>query len=297
MILLNKFLKFLILQPQLQNLDEIKNKIKNGGLIFMKNELLPSDYKDTLELIIQKIELAQQKAVISANITLLDLYWDIGNILLHKKKEQVSNDITSAFPDSKGYSCRNLEYMSQFAKTYSNYLDVKDELSKVSWSHNLVLMSKVKDENERSWYINETIKNGWARSVLIHQIEYGLYDRTKIEDKTHNFPKTLPPVQSELAEQTLKDPYIFDFLTLSKQYKEKDLEDQLVKHITQFLLELGAGFAFVGRQYHLEVGGDDYYIDLLFYHLKLKSYVVIELKTVEFQPEFARKIKFLFICC
>ena len=272
----------------------------------MKNELLPSDYKDTLELIIQKIELAQQKAVISANITLLDLYWDIGNILLHKKKEQgwgakvintLSNDITSAFPDSKGYSCRNLEYMSQFAKTYSNYLDVKDELSKVSWSHNLVLMSKVKDENERNWYINETIKNGWARSVLILQIEYGLYDRTKIEDKTHNFPKTLPPVQSELAEQTLKDPYIFDFLTLSKQYKEKDLEDQLVKHITQFLLELGAGFAFVGRQYHLEVGGDDYYIDLLFYHLKLKSYVVIELKTVEFQPEFARKIKFLFICC
>lgn len=117
------------------------------------------------------------------------------------------------------------------------------------------------------------------------------------QEKTHNFPKTLPPVQSELAVQTLKDPYIFDFLTLSKQYKEKDLEEQLVKHITQFLLELGAGFAFVGRQYHLEIGGDDYYIDLLFYHLKLKCYVVIELKTVEFQPEFAREIKFLLICC
>ena len=117
------------------------------------------------------------------------------------------------------------------------------------------------------------------------------------EEKIHNFPKTLPPVQSELAVQTLKDPYIFDFLTLSKQYKEKDLEDQLVKHITQFLLELGAGFAFVGRQYHLEIGGEDYYIDLLFYHLKLKCYVVIELKTVEFQPEFARKIEFLFISC
>ena len=272
----------------------------------MNNEILPNDYRETLNLIIEKIQLAQQKAVIATNITLLDLYWEIGNVILNKKKEQgwgakvienLSKDITSTFPEAKGYSSRNLKYMCQFAKTYSNFLDVKDELSKVSWSHNLVLMSKIKDENERRWYINETIKNGWARSVLIHQIEYGLYDRTKLEDKTHNFPKTLPPVQSELAEQTLKDPYIFDFLTLSKQYKEKDLEDQLVKHITQFLLELGAGFAFVGRQYHIEVGGDDYYyIDLLFYHLKLKSYVVIELKTVEFQPEFARKIEFLFIC-
>ena len=272
----------------------------------MNNEILPNDYRETLNLIIQKIQLAQQKAVISANITLLDLYWDIGNVILNKKKEQgwgakvietLSKDITSAFPGAKGYSSRNLKYMSQFAKTYSNYLDVKDELSKVSWSHNLVLMSKVKDENERNWYINETIKNGWARSVLIHQIEYGLYDRSTTEEKIHNFPKTLPPVQSELAVQTLKDPYIFDFLTLSKQYKEKDLEDQLVKHITQFLLELGAGFAFVGRQYHLEIGGEDYYIDLLFYHLKLKCYVVIELKTVEFQPEFARKIEFLFVSC
>lgn len=272
----------------------------------MKSELLPNDYKETLQLIIQKIEIAQQRAVISTNITLLDLYWDIGNIILNKKKEQgwgakvidtLSNDIAIAFPGTKGYSSRNLKYMSQFAKTYSNYLDIKGELSKVSWSHNLVLMSKIKNENERIWYINETIKNGWARDVLIHQIEYGLYDRVSTEEKTHNFPKTLPPVQSELAVQTLKDPYIFDFLTLSKQYKEKDLEDQLVKHITQFLLELGAGFAFVGRQYHLEIGGDDYYIDLLFYHLKLKCYVVIELKTVEFQPEFARKIKLLSICC
>ena len=141
--------------------------------------------------------------------------------------ENLSKDITSAFPGAKGYSSRNLKYMSQFAKTYSNYLDVKDELSKVSWSHNIVLMSKVKDENERNWYINETIKNGWARNVLIHQIEYGLYDRSTTKEKTHNFPKTLPPVQSELAVQTLKDPYIFDFLTLSKQCKEKYLEEHI----------------------------------------------------------------------
>ncbi len=154
----------------------------------MKNKILPNDYRETLDLIIQKIQFAQQKAVISANTTLLDLYWEIGNILVNKKKEQgwgakvistLSNDITSAFPKTKGYSSRNLEYMSQFAKTYSNYLDIKEELSKVSWSHNLVLMSKVKDENERLWYINETIKNGWARDVLINQIAYALKDINK----------------------------------------------------------------------------------------------------------------------
>lgn len=270
----------------------------------MKNQLLPSDYKETLKLIKQKIELAQQQAIISVNTNLLNLYWEVGNIILGKKEIQgwgtkvidnLSKDITTAFPGIRGFSSRNLDYMTKFALTYRNYYDIKGELSKVSWSHNIILMSKLQNEDERIWYMNQSIENGWSRSVLNHQIEYRLYDRATAEEKTHNFPKALPPVQSELAIQTLKDPYIFDFLTLSKDYKEKDLEDQLVKHITQFLLELGAGFAFVGRQYHLEIGGDDYYIDLLFYHLKLKCYVVVELKTVEFQPEFARKIKFLFI--
>lgn len=270
----------------------------------MKNQLLPSDYKETLELIKQKIELAQQQAIISVNTNLLNLYWEVGNIILGKKEIQgwgtkvidnLSKDITTAFPGIRGFSSRNLDYMTKFALTYRNYYDIKGELSKVSWSHNIILMSKLQNEDERIWYMNQSIENGWSRSVLNHQIEYRLYDRATAEEKTHNFPNALPPVQSELAIQTLKDPYIFDFLTLSKDYKEKDLEDQLVKHITQFLLELGAGFAFVGRQYHLEIGGDDYYIDLLFYHLKLKCYVVVELKTVEFQPEFARKIKFLFI--
>lgn len=270
----------------------------------MKNQLLPSDYKETLKLIKQKIELAQQQAIISVNTNLLNLYWEVGNIILGKKEIQgwgtkvidnLSKDITTAFPGIRGFSSRNLDYMTKFALTYRNYYDIKGELSKVSWSHNIILMSKLQNEDERIWYMNQSIENGWSRSVLNHQIEYRLYDRATAEEKTHNFPNALPPVQSELAIQTLKDPYIFDFLTLSKDYKEKDLEDQLVKHITQFLLELGAGFAFVGRQYHLEIGGDDYYIDLLFYHLKLKCYVVVELKTVEFQPEFARKIKFLFI--
>ena len=175
--------------------------------------------------------------------------------------------------------------MTKFALTYRNYYDIKSELSKVSWSHNIILMSKLKDENERNWYMNQSIENGWSRSVLNHQIEYGLYARSTTEEKTHNFPKALPPVQSELAVQTLKDPYIFDFLTLSKDYKEKDLEEQLVKHITQFLLELGAGFAFIGRQYHLEVAGDDYYIDLLFYNRALSCLVAFELKIDDFKPD------------
>lgn len=270
----------------------------------MNNEILPNDYKETLELIIDKIKIAQQNAVISANYYLLNLYWEIGNIIVDKKKKQgwgtgvienLSKDLRKTFPTMKGFSARNLRCMRQFAENYTDEEKIKNILSQISWSHNMVLIGKVKDIKEREWYINKCIENGWSRTVMIHQIETGLYNRVKKEEKTHNFPRTLPPIQSELAVQTLKDPFIFDFLTLTEDYKEKDLEDQLVKHITQFLLELGAGFAFVGRQYHLEIGGDDYYIDLLFYHLKLKCYVVIELKTVEFQPEFARKIKFLFV--
>lgn len=270
----------------------------------MNNEILPNDYKETLELIIDKIKIAQQNAVISANYYLLNLYWEIGNIIVDKKKKQgwgtgvienLSKDLRKTFPTMKGFSARNLRCMKQFAENYTDAEMIENMLSQLSWSHNMVLIGKVKDIKEREWYINKCIENGWSRTVMIHQIETGLYDRARKEEKTHNFPRTLPPIQSELAVQTLKDPFIFDFLTLAEDYKEKDLEDQLVKHITQFLLELGAGFAFVGRQYHLEIGGDDYYIDLLFYHLKLKCYVVIELKTVEFQPEFARKIKFLFV--
>lgn len=272
----------------------------------MKKEILPNDYKETLNLIIEKIRLAQQNAVLSTNYYLLNLYWDIGNIILYKKKEEgwgtgvienLSKDLKNAFPLMTGFSPRNLRSMKQFAENYPDSNVIKTTLSQISWSHNMVLISKIKDMQEREWYINKCIENGWSRTVMIHQIETGLYNRSAKEEKIHNFPRTLPPVQSELAVQTLKDPFIFDFLTLTEDYKEKDLEDQLVKHITQFLLELGAGFAFIGRQYHLDIGGDDYYIDLLFYHLKLKCYVVIELKTVEFQPEFARKIKFLFISC
>ena len=196
------------------------------------------------------------------------------------------------FPDIDGFSPRNLDYMRQFSKTYANFKEIKDLITKVSWSHNLVLMSKIKDINERMWYIDNSVEYGWSRTMLIHHIETNLYDRSTKERKVHNFKKSLPSPQSDLAQQMLKDPYNFGFLTLAKKYKEKDLEEQLVHHITNFLLELGTGFAFVGKQYPLEIGGDDYHIDLLFYHLKLRCYIVIELKADKFMPEYAGKLNF-----
>lgn len=215
--------------------------------------MLPSDYKDTLDLIINKIKIAQQNAAISVNYHLLKLYWDVGNVIVAKKNredwgtgviEKLSKDLRSTFPKMQGFSARNLRNMRQLVENYPDEKIIETTLSQITWSHNLVLMNKVKNMEERKWYINKCVENGWARSVLIHQIEYGLYERATTEEKTHNFPKTLPPVQSELAVQTLKDPYLFDFLTLAEEYKEKDIEDELVKHITKFLLELRSGIYF-----------------------------------------------------
>ena len=198
----------------------------------MKNEILPSDYKDTLDLIINKIKIAQQNAAISANYYLLKLYWDVGNVIVEKKNradwgtgviEKLSSDLRSTFPKMQGFSARNLRNMRQLVENYPDEKIIETTLSQITWSHNLVLMNKVKNMEERKWYISKCVENGWARSVLIHQIEYGLYERATTEEKTHNFPKTLPPVQSELAVQTLKDPYLFDFLTLAEDYKEKDI--------------------------------------------------------------------------
>ncbi|WP_440347861.1 PDDEXK nuclease domain-containing protein [Mucilaginibacter flavidus] len=163
-------------------------------------------------------------------------------------------------------------------------------LAKLTWYHHITLMDKVKDAEERDFYIRKSAENGWSRNILVHQIESKLYHRQG--KAVSNFNQTLPSFHSDLAKEMLKDPYKFDFLNLSEEYFEKDLEDALVNHITKFLLELGAGFSYVGRQYHLEIGGDDFYIDLLFYHLKLRSYVVIELKTGKFIPEYASKLNF-----
>ncbi|MBL7208315.1 MAG: DUF1016 family protein, partial [Desulfobacterales bacterium] len=241
----------------------------------------------------------QVKAALAVSAQMVFLYWEIGNSILRKQEnegwgakviERLSQDLRNAFPEIKGLSSRNLKYMRKFAETYPDVEFVQQVAAQIPWFHNCVLIDKVKSKKEREWYIQQTIQNGWSRNVLVHQIETNLYDRK--EHLTHNFDVTLPKPQSDLAKETLKDPYVFDFLTIGEEAHERDLENQLVMDITKFLLELEAGFSFVGRQYNLEVGDRDYFIDLLFYHLKLRCFVAIELKIGEFKPEYAGKINF-----
>lgn len=257
------------------------------------------EYISLLEELKNKIKISQNRAILSVNKELIFLYYEIGKIILKNQSqkgwgskiiENLAEDLRKEFPNMKGLSLRNLRYMRLFAESYPAEI-VQEMLAQLSWYHNQALLDKVPLE-KREWYAKKCIENGWSRNVMVHQIESNLYERMLLEGKTHNFSQTLPDKNSELAAETLKDPYIFDFLNLSESYLEKELEDSLVENITKFLLELGKGFAYVGRQYHLEVGGEDFYIDLLFYHLKLRSYIVIELKTGKFKPEYAGKMNF-----
>ena len=200
--------------------------------------------------------------------------------------------IRLAFPNSTGYSVRNLKYMSKFAQAYPDREFVQTVSAQIPWSHNIAILDKVKDSNQRIWYIRKTAENGWSHNVLIHQIESGLYQRQAVAEKVSNFESRLPSPQSELAVQTMKDPYVFDFIPFREDMVERDIERALVQDVTKLLLELGTGFAFLGNQYHINVGGDDFYIDLLFYNLNLRCYVVIELKTGEFKPEYAGQLNF-----
>ena len=204
----------------------------------------------------------------------------------------VNSDMLIAFPESKGYSVRNLKYMAKFAETYPDREFVQQVVAQIPWGHNIVLLDKVDDMDERKWYIKKSAENGWSRNVLVHQIESNLYQRQVLADKVTNFEHRLPSQQSELAVQTMKDPYVFDFIPFREDMLERDIEQALVRDVTKLLLELGTGFAFLGNQYHLNVGGDDFYIDLLFYNLNLRCYVVIELKTGDFKPEYAGQLNF-----
>lgn len=257
-----------------------------------------SQYLSIIETIKSEIINSQFKATMSVNRELVLLYYNIGCIINENKTwgnkfvENLARDIKLAFPDSKGYSVRNLKYMAKFAEEYPDKEFVQTVSAQIPWSHNCAIMDKVKDTETRKWYINKTIENGWSHSVLIHQIESSLYERQAIAEKISNFENRLPAVQSELAMQTMKDPYIFDFIPFKEDMRERDIENALVKDITKLLLELGTGFAFLGNQYHLNVGGDDFYIDLLFYNLNLQCYVVIELKTGDFKPEYAGQLNF-----
>lgn len=262
---------------------------------------LPAD-KTYLELLLEvktKIRAAQIQAMVTVNRQLVLLYWEIGESILERQRlanwgdkilKQLAADLKMEFPNMEGFSMTNLKYMRQFARAYPNFPIGQAPLDQLSWYHNITLLQKCPDESQRFWYAAAALEYGWSRDVLVHQIETRLFERQG--SAPSNFKATLPKPDSDLAQQTLKDPYIFDFLTLSAEAKEKDLEAQLVKHITRFLLELGAGFAFVGSQFPLPIDGEEYRIDLLFYHLKLRRYVAIDLKMRNFKPDDAGKMNF-----
>ena len=256
------------------------------------------EYLSTIESIKQNIRTAQYRATISVNKELLLLYHSIGLVINEHKAwgnkfvENLAADIKLAFPDVTGYSVRNLKYMAKFALRFPDREFVQAVLAQITWYHHITLMDKVKSADEHIWYAEQAAKNGWTRNVLVHQIESGLYQRQVLVEKVSNFENRLPSPQSELALQTMKDPHIFDFIPFKEDMRERDMEHALVKDVTKLLLELGTGFAFLGNQYHLNVGGDDFYIDLLFYNLNLRCYVVIELKTGEFKPEYAGQLNF-----
>ena len=257
-----------------------------------------AEYLSVIENIKKEIKDAQYRATIHVNSDLLLLYYDIGTVINEYKTwgnkfiDNLSYDIQIAFPERKGYSVRNLKYMAKFAARFSDRKIVQEVLAQITWYHNIALMDKVKTAEEHIWYANATVKNGWSRNVLVHQIESNLYQRQVLAEKVTNFEHRLPSPQSELAVQTMKDPYVFDFISFREDMRERDIEQALVREVTKLLLELGTGFAFLGNQYHLNVGGDDFYIDLLFYNLNLRCYVVIELKTGDFRPEYAGQLNF-----
>ena len=274
-----------------KNTDYIESEVKR---VLMNS----SEYISIVENIKREIKAAQYRAAIHANVDMLLLYHDIGCVINEHKLwgnrfiDNLATDIRIDFPESKGYSVRNLKYMAKFAETYPNREFVQTVSAQIPWSHNIAIIEKVKDPEQRIWYIQKTAENGWSHNVLIHQIESGLYQRQVLVDKVSNFESRLPSPQSELAAQTMKDPYVFDFIPFREEMLERDIEQVLVRDVTKLLLELGTGFAFLGNQYHLNVGGDDFYIDLLFYNLNLRCYVVIELKTGDFKPEYAGQLNF-----
>lgn len=262
-----------------------------------------AEYKDWLIGLKERLRQVQLKAAVSVNRILLQFYWELGADIAEKQKttywgdgflKQLSKDLMAEFPDMKGFSERNLKYIRQWFLFYTGTGEIGQQpvaqITKIPWGHNITIIAKCKNIEEALFYVQNTKSHNWSRSVLTHQIESGLWQR---EGKAiTNFTETLPAPQSDLAQQTLKDPYVFDFLTLTKEHNERELELGLIKHITHFLLELGAGFAYIGRQFQLQVGERDFFIDLLFYHTKLHSYVVIELKTGDFEPEHAGKLNF-----
>jgi predicted nuclease of restriction endonuclease-like (RecB) superfamily len=259
----------------------------------------PPDYAEWLVELKARIHGAQQRAALAVNRELVALYWQIGRDILARQVaqgwgakviERLAHDLQAAFPEMKGFSVRNLKYMRAFAQAWTEADFVQGVLAQLPWYHQLALLDKLKTAESRRWYALKAIEHNWSRNVLVMQIE------TRAEERSSaaltNFELRLPKALSDLARESLKDPYRLDFLSLTDDAQERAIESALVQHITQFLLELGAGFAFVGRQVLLTVGGDEFFIDLLFYHLKLHCYVVIEIKAGKFKPEHTGQLSF-----
>lgn len=279
------------------------------------NTILKSDleYKQWLIDLKFRIRNSQIKAALKVNTELINLYWDLGKEIVAKQEQsqwgdglikQLSTDLQQEFPDMKGFSISNIKYTKQWYLFYYKHItigqqvvgqleiaeDIQELVSQIPWGHNLRIIAQCQSIEEASFYIHKTIEHGWSRSMLDLHIKQQEFQRTR--HSISNFSRLLPTVQSDLAQQLLKDPYNFDFLTLTDNYKERELENALTDNITKFLIELGAGFAYVGRQVPIQVGNKDFYLDLLFYHLKLRCYVVIELKATDFMPEYTGKLSF-----
>lgn len=263
------------------------------------NQVIPEEYPRFFLEIKEKILSSQVKAALAVNRELIHLYWEIGSKIHLKQKsegwgaktiENLSKDLKTSFPDREGFSSRNLKYMVHFAREYPDFVIRQQVVAQIPWGHNILLLQKLTSTEERIWYANKTIENGWSRNVLLHWLDSNLHKR---EGKSiTNFQATLLSPQSDLAHQTLKDPYCFDFLSLKEKFNEKELESGLLEHTQNFLIELGAGFAFVGRQYPLRVSDKEFFLDLLFYHLNLRCFVVVELKAKEFTPRDAGQMNF-----
>ena len=275
-------------------------------------------YREWLASVKRRIHAARMKIALAANNELLELYYEIGAQITERESaaqwgtgfiDAFSKDLKSSFPEVGGFSAKNLRYCRAFFRFYCDRAiwqqavaklasepwagmaaGLAQRIGQIPWGHHIQIFSKCANPAEATFYIAQTLAQGWSRDVLALQLKSRLYDRAG--KAVTNFSSTLPSPQSDLAQQTLKDPYTFDFMTMTAPYNERDVERQLTQHMTQFLLELGKGFAFIGRQYHLEIADNDYYIDLLFYHVTLKCYVVVELKNRKFIPEYAGKLNF-----
>lgn len=277
-----------------------------------KETTINIDYTQWFSDLKKTIKNAQIKAALQVNSELLQMYWNLGKDIAERQLDsvwgkgffiQLSKDLQAEFPEIKGFSVTNLKYIKRFYLFYNqedtirqqvadelNSQNIDNLLLSVPWFHHVEIFTHSKSVEEAYFYVRQTIENNWSRSVLTHQIESQLYERSG--KSVTNFTNTLPAIQGELAQQITKDPYIFDFMDMTNIHNERELENCLATNMTKFLLELGTGFTYYGRQVHLNVNGDDFYIDLLFYNLKLRCYVVVELKTVKFLPEHAGQLKF-----